>query len=204
MKKYGIVLIPDCYSTKNIVDFHNKSLNIIGKSNKIILREDSLMPHVTLLQLIIREQDIDRVLEEIKLLNCPKINIKKKDISLLEKDGGWIFLNTKNDDISNIHSELFLKVKNFSCKPEVNDSYENYSKKEFFYYKKYGYRYINECFSPHITIGKISSKLSYEKSNKIKSLIDSSMSDLIFDKISLVEVSQYGQIIKSNFNLLCK
>lgn len=155
MKLYGLALIPNKEFINTLVKWREThNLDILPPS----LGRNINIPHTTILQCPFDSDKLDfSVLKKIKNDILTKIKPNKvKSIYIQPKN--WLFLDYYSDTLWNEIQNIalsYLEKKILVSTISIKQKYDGYSELEIYNYKRYGYRYIDKSFRPHITLGQV-------------------------------------------------
>ena len=206
--KLGIAMIPDCKTLQAIVNLQQQVSAICPLQPT--LAENTNLPHMTLLQgrfsnLAAVHQsiyDLQKYLQQIYLKQPEAFNFHQ--LKCIYKAPGWYFLQPNPDTIGHqAHQICFDALKNImvllECDRQKNMS--GYTTSETSNYKQYGYRYIEQDFCPHLTLGQT---LNRSASEKIDLWMQSTQQINIkgrFERITLYKVGDFGSHAESLMDL---
>lgn len=159
--KIGFALITKAPFFNEIVRIENEVHDICGFMNKLGLVKN--IPHTTLFQGSFSEQvDYKSILKEIKKYFCDSNQDKKLhfDEVIYVPEGWYFYACKKTDRLQELHN-MTLEL----CKKDIvleadrlANRFLNLPQIQIDGIAKYGYRYSEEAFLPHITIGRSVSK----------------------------------------------
>ena len=206
--KMGIAMIPDSKTLQAIVNLQSQVMAICPLQPT--LAENTNLPHMTLLQgrfsnlAAVRQliYDLQKYLQQIYLKQPEAFNFHQ--LKCIYKAPGWYFLQPNPDTIGHqAHQICFNALKNImvllECDRQKNMS--GYTTSETSNYKQYGYRYIEQDFCPHFTLGQT---LNRSASGKIDLWMQSTQQINIkgrFERITLYKVGDFGSHSQSLMDL---
>ncbi|MEM1393367.1 MAG: hypothetical protein AAGG00_08765 [Cyanobacteria bacterium P01_H01_bin.150] len=208
--KMGIAIIPDNETLKAIVKLQQQVSSICPLQP--VLSEDTNLPHMTLLQGRFRNlpavhkliYDLQKYLQQI-YLKQPEIFIFHQ-LKCIYKPPGWYFLQPNPDTIGHqAHQFCFDALKNImlllECDRQKNMS--GYSTSETSNYKQYGYRYIEQDFYPHLTLGQTFNRSASEKIDLWMQSLPTQQINIKgrFQRITLYKVGNFGSHSESLMDL---
>ncbi len=208
--KLGIAMIPDSETLQTIVSLQQQVITICPL--KPVLAKNTNLPHMTLLQgrfsnLAAVHQSIynlQKYLQDIYLKQPAAFNFHQ--LKCIYQAPGWYFLQPNPHTIGHqAHQICFNALKNIMVLLE-GDRQKNmsgYSTSEVSNYKQYGYRYIQQDFCPHLTLGQT---LNRSSSEEIDFWIQSLRSQQLnisgrFERITLYQVGDFGSHAESLMDL---
>lgn len=151
----GLALVPNEITKKDIVNFRQENSHLISGPE---LGLNINIPHLSIVQCpfnpeILTKSVAERILQEF---GTNKFN-QGCFTHLAYQPDAWIFANVVHDFQLDELQNAAMKV----LEPKINiqeinldKDFSGYSKRQVAYYARYGYRYLREEFTPHITLGR--------------------------------------------------
>lgn len=151
----GLALVPNESMRKDIVSFRNNNAQLISGPE---LGLEQNIPHLSIVQCPFSPEALtSEVAEEILDAFGAKKIAPGCLTYLAYQPKAWVFANVVHDafldDLQDAAMQV-LKSKIQTQEIELGKDFSGYSKRQVAYYARYGYRYLREEFSPHITLGR--------------------------------------------------
>jgi hypothetical protein len=158
MKLYGVALLPDAHTTRDMVRFQNRNIAAFGS---LKLGTHTNIPHLSVLQCPFNASSLThRSLEQLvrRWRPAPK---RQTFAGVLEElyyqPRGWQFARVDllgwGGTLQKIALQHLGSEIDFSELKKAPPS-DEYSHAERANYLRYGYRYVGDEFRPHITLGR--------------------------------------------------
>ena len=155
-KKAGIALVPPKATIAALIDFQEGVLKSIDLEP--VWGFEKNLPHLSLLQgSFDRSSDFREILQDLRdwfPLKGVGLDVTFADYVPV----GWFFLVTERPNwLRRLHERAVKLSAPHLIPPSrpVKKKIDHYTEAERTNYLRYGYRYIGDCFSPHITLGRV-------------------------------------------------
>lgn len=205
MVKLGIALIPDAETIKTIIEFQQQISLLLSYPLEPLLGTDANLPHITLLQGRFKEPiNWQLLLSQLSdYCHAQSLPLQIQLTELKYQYPNWLFLNFSfHLLLKKVHKFVFEQLKSSMFLTEVDRKKDTsgYTQLEKLNYDRYGYRYIEATFCPHITLGKIPSQLLEKNRQRINYLFTLLLSDLVA-QLNRLTVYQLGRCGSHAFSL---
>lgn len=189
MIEYGIALLCDKKISEKSLDI---GVKIIKRVDSLSI-DDKFLPHITLFQGLISEDNLSKLQTKIKQIfkNSVRIFMSKK--LFLSFPSNNVFWNSaKSKNLLELHMQILkigIKYSEGNLREGTMNAIKfekNTIKKK--YLEKYQSIYLGPRYLPHITIAKFSKKFNTPKINS-KNIFDAK-------EIIIGEINQKGQMLK--------
>jgi 2'-5' RNA ligase len=193
---YGIALLPEPEMRQKIVDFRNTHEKYVGGPK---LGIDTNLPHMTILQCpYFPNAPHGDALSGI--VNRLSLGVSKSHFTSVEyQHVGWVFADIASEPwLTELQSVCLDATLQFIDLEQINASgnFLGYTAHEQQNYLKYGYRYIDTSFRPHVTLGR---SISPEAMTLPPELVEAFRDELggataVFNELVFYRAGDYGAL----------
>lgn len=188
----GVALIPEKDTMKKFIALREKyDEHFISPPLGI----ESNLPHMTIFQSYF-DDDIDYhyVLSSLSQRSEYVKNLKIQYVGYVPQ--GWIFSYINNNEsLQRLHNDSFMSLRDHIAHDEVprEIDFTGFNESEKQYHLTYGYKYLFEQYSPHITLG-VSCDDYMNTLNSIHDEYNDVLlgQDIVFDRIVFYEAGVFG------------
>lgn len=195
MKLYGLAILPNEELRDMLVEWRT-NLNELLLPPRLGTTEN--IPHCTILQCpFFYERLSYSLLTQIGSTFSSQSSFMTKLDNVYLQPKNWVFLSFLDiPELIELHRNA-LHIMDKDINRKVIDSSKNlksYTAFEKKNYLKYGYRYVNESFAPHITLGKLDLNLFNAVPETIKAEFNSRFHDvdIEFNELAFYEAGDNG------------
>jgi hypothetical protein len=188
----GVGLIPSMRDMQRIIDC--QAVVAQRESLSFKLNGTNCIPHLSLVHI----RDVDfRKFQGLQILQCSdfvsSVPIECEITGTSYIPRGWIFCDVaRSENLMELHHNTFEFAKPYLTPGLARDKdISHYTDHQKIMYRSYGYRFIGDSFSPHVTLG----RAAHEKMQSIDAVRCSASAitgTVSFDRLVLFDVGPNG------------
>jgi 2'-5' RNA ligase len=152
----GVALLPDESFSSSMIQLQRDANALLPIEPRLSLTGN--LPHVTLVQgQFSGEADFERLLQEVEQRWSQLEHKRLIPTRIVYQPRGWIFLEIeKTTDLDSLHRGLADIAATYLIPPQKpsSESLGDYTGAQRESFARYGYRYMYDCFYPHLTLGR--------------------------------------------------
>ena len=193
--KIGVALITESPFFEEIVKIENEVHDICGFLNKLEVYNN--IPHTTLFQGTFRDDtDYEFILHKLK--NYYMENVQEKSLyfeKMMYIPEGWYFYTCKKTtELQLLHNiTLELCKKDIVLEPDrMTRDVFNLPQNQIEAIEKYGYRYSEDAFFPHITIGRSYSENREEIISLLETKVANFPKNIKIERLTIYKMGMNG------------
>lgn len=152
----GVALLPDQDFSARCIELQQRALTFLDLEPRLSLTENR--PHLTLVQGLFGPAiDFPGLLSRVQMSCNTGATVTLEPLELVYKPRGWIFLAVvRNELLDDLHRSIAdLASPHMTPPAEDRTAPVGYSEEETASYRQFGYRYMYDCFYPHVTLGRV-------------------------------------------------